>query len=335
VARLTVGVVITWNTAAKSIRAWRRRPAHALARWRSAALGRRRRGGHGDPFAGIEFVIVDVETTGWTPEQAAITEIGAVLVRGGQICGQFSCLVNPGTSVPPPVAALTGIDDAMLAPAPPLPVALATFLSFARDCVLTAHNAPFDLGFLTAACRASGLPWPGFRVLDTADLARRVIREGEVRDCKLATLAEFFQARTRPVHRALPDALATADVLTALLGRLAAGGVRTLADAGLGYTEAIPANGAASSGPAAASPATAGTVPASPATTGPAGPAGAAAGSGNGAATPRRREPGRANAAASPPATRPSGPAATQPGSAAIPPGRAAPEATPGIAEAC
>jgi DNA polymerase III epsilon subunit family exonuclease len=305
--------VISWSTATKSIRAWPRRPARALAWWRSAALGRRRRGGHGDPFGGVEFVIVDVETTGWTPDQAAITEIGAVLVRGGQICGQFSCLVNAGTSVPAPVAALTGIDDAMLAPAPPLAAALGTFLSFARDCVLTAHNAPFDLSFLTAACRASGLPWPGFRVLDTADLARRVLREGEVPDCKLATLAEFFQARTRPVHRALPDALATADVLTALLGRLASSGVRTLSEAGLGYTEPIPANGAAT--PASA---------------------------GDGAPTPRASEPGRPNGAASPAASHPSdaaatqpGAATTQPGTAASPPGRAAPDATPGIAQAC
>ncbi len=220
-ARSTVGLVITWSTAARSIRAVRRRRARALAWWR-----RRGQAGHADPFGGTEFVIVDVETTGWTPQDAAITEIGAVLVRGGQICGQYSCLVDPGTAVPASVAALTGIDDGMVAAAPPLPVALATFLSFARDCVLTAHNAPFDLSFLTAGCQASGLRWPGFRVLDTADLARRVLREGEVPDCKLATLAEYFHARTRPVHRALPDALATADLLTALLGRLAASGVR-------------------------------------------------------------------------------------------------------------
>jgi DNA polymerase-3 subunit epsilon len=184
------------------------------------------------PFAGIDFVIVDVETTGWDPQEATITEIGAVRVSGGQVCGQFSSLVNPGSVIPASVAALTGIDDAMVAAAPPLPSVLPQFLAFASGSVLIAHNAAFDVGFLTAGCQACGLLWPGFRVLDTVELARRVLREDEVPDCKLATLAEFFGARTLPRHRALPDALATADVLAALLRRLAAAGVRSLAEVG-------------------------------------------------------------------------------------------------------
>lgn len=222
--------MITWDTAAKSVRAltWRR---PRLFAWRRPwAPGRRPAHPAADPFSPIDFVIVDVETTGWTPEEAAITEIGAVRVSGGQICGQFSCLVNPGTAIPGSVAALTGIDDAMVAAAPPLASVLPMFLAFARGCVLTAHNAPFDIGFLTAACQACGLSWPGFQVLDTVDLARRVLAEGEVPDCKLATLAVFFGARTAPRHRALPDALATADVLTALLRRFAATGQKSLAE---------------------------------------------------------------------------------------------------------
>jgi DNA polymerase III subunit epsilon len=212
--------------AAKSVRglAWRPR---ALA-WRRA-LARRHQRPAADPFSRIDFVIVDVETTGWTPGEAAITEIGAVRVSGGQICGQFSCLVNPGSAIPAPVAALTGIDDALVAAAPPLHSVLPMFLAFARGCVLTAHNAPFDIGFLTAACQACGLPWPGFQVLDTVELAHLVLAENEVPNCKLATLARFFGARTSPRHRALPDALATADVLTALLRRLAATGASSLA----------------------------------------------------------------------------------------------------------
>jgi DNA polymerase-3 subunit epsilon len=194
--------------------------------------------GQPHPFGPVDFVIVDVETTGWTPEEAAITEIGAVRVSGGQVCGQFSCLINPGQEIPASVAALTGIDEALVAAAPPLRTVLPVFLAFAGDCVLTAHNAPFDIGFLTAACRACGLPWPGYQVLDTAELARRVLGRHEVPDCKLATLATFFGATTRPVHRALPDALATADVLTGLLRLAAATGTRTLAEAGAGYAAA-------------------------------------------------------------------------------------------------
>jgi DNA polymerase III epsilon subunit family exonuclease len=180
------------------------------------------------PFDAIDFVIVDVETTGWTPGKAQITEIGAVRVSGGQLKGQFSSLVNPGGPIPGRVTELTGISDAMVAAAPPLDRVLPAFLAFARGGVLTAHNAPFDIGFLTAACRACRLPWPQFPVVDTVDLARRVLGEDEVPNCKLATLADFFGARTAPSHRALADALATADVLTALLPRLAAAGLSTL-----------------------------------------------------------------------------------------------------------
>jgi DNA polymerase-3 subunit epsilon len=103
------------------------------------------------------------------------------------------------------------------------------FLDFARGAVLTAHNAPFDVGFLTAACAASGRRWPAPPVLDTVTLARLLLTGDEVPNCKLATLADFFGAPALPRHRALADARATAAVLAALLDRLPATGVRTLA----------------------------------------------------------------------------------------------------------
>ena len=180
------------------------------------------------PLGAIDFVVVDVETTGWTPGTAQITEIGAVRVSGGKVAGQFTSLVNPGGPIPGRVTELTGITDAMVAAAPPLERVLPAFLAFASGGVLTAHNAPFDIGFLTAACRACGLPWPRPPVVDTVDLARRVLGPDEVPNCKLATLAEYFGARTAPSHRALADALATADVLGWLIRRLAHRGINTL-----------------------------------------------------------------------------------------------------------
>jgi DNA polymerase III subunit epsilon len=171
----------------------------------------------GSTLASMDFVIVDVETTGWLPEEAGITEIGAVRIGDGRPPIEFSALVNPGHSIPAEITALTGITDAMVGQAPPIGAVLPGFLAFARGCVLTAHNAPFDIGFLTAACGACRIPWPTFPVLDTAALARSVLGEDEVPDCKLATLADFFGARTRPCHRALADAKATADVLQGLL----------------------------------------------------------------------------------------------------------------------
>jgi DNA polymerase-3 subunit epsilon len=176
---------------------------------------------------GLELVIVDVETTGWLPEQAAITEIGAVKIGLSGPRAEFAALVNPGGAIPSEIAELTGITDEMVGQAPPIGSVLPAFLAFARGCVLAAHNAPFDVGFLAAACRRSGLPWPAFSVLDTAALARLVLSDAEVPDCRLATLAAYFSARTLPCHRALPDAMATADVLQGLLGRLATVGVLT------------------------------------------------------------------------------------------------------------
>ncbi len=182
----------------------------------------------------LEFAVVDLETTGWSPEKAAITEIGAVRVRAGARRGEFvrqgefASLVNPGMPVPPGIADLTGITDWMLAAAPRLGAVLPGLLDFAAGCVLVAHNAPFDLGFLVAGCGDCGLAWPGFTVLDTVMLARHVMDPDEIPDCKLGTLAGFFGARTAPNHRALADARATADVLSWLIRRLTHRGIRTL-----------------------------------------------------------------------------------------------------------
>jgi DNA polymerase-3 subunit epsilon len=181
----------------------------------------------GIPLAEVTFVVVDLETTGGSPNSCAITEIGAVKVRGGEWLGEFQTLVNPQCSVPPFIAVLTGITDAMVATAPPLRTVLPAFLEWSRGCVLVAHNAPFDLGFLRAGCAALGLEWPSFESVDTARLARRVLTRDEAPDCKLATLSRLFRTSTTPCHRALADAQATTDVLHGLFERLGNLGVRT------------------------------------------------------------------------------------------------------------
>jgi DNA polymerase-3 subunit epsilon len=181
----------------------------------------------GVPLAEVTFVVVDLETTGGSPTACAITEIGAVKVRGGELLGEFQTLVNPQCSVPPFIAVLTGITDAMVASAPQLPAVLPSFLEWARGCVLVAHNAPFDLGFLRAGCASLGIDWPNFDSVDTARLARRVLTRDEAPDCKLATLSRLFRTTTTPCHRALADAQATTDVLHGLFERLGNLGVRT------------------------------------------------------------------------------------------------------------
>jgi DNA polymerase-3 subunit epsilon len=180
-------------------------------------------------LAELDYTVVDVETTGFTPADCGITEIGAVRVRGGQVVAEFTSLVNPGTPVPVNIEELTGIGDEMLTGAPPAASVLPGLLSFAEGSVLAAHNARFDLSFLTVACEGAGLPWPSFAVIDTVQLARGLMLvPDEVPDCKLGTLAEFFGTLVRPSHRALADARATAGILARLIDRLASQGVTTL-----------------------------------------------------------------------------------------------------------
>ncbi|MGY1807502.1 DEDD exonuclease domain-containing protein [Blastococcus sp. SYSU D00669] len=182
----------------------------------------------GTPLSEVTFVVVDLETTGGSPKDSAITEIGAVKVRGGEVLGEFQTLVDPGTAIPPYISVLTGITSAMVATAPRIGAVLPAFLEFARGAVLVAHNAPFDIGFLKAACAENGFAWPPAASVDTAVLARRLLTSDEVPNCKLATLAPYFATTTQPCHRALADARATVDVLHGLFERLGPLGITSL-----------------------------------------------------------------------------------------------------------
>jgi DNA polymerase-3 subunit epsilon len=183
----------------------------------------------GRPLREVTFCVVDLETTGASVQGGAmITEIGAVKVRAGEVLGEFQTLVNPHAAIPPFIAVLTGITNSMVASAPPVESALPAFLEFAQGCVLVAHNAPFDIGFLKHFATAQDRPWPGFEVVDTARLARRVITRDDAPNCKLSSLAVAFGSTTTPNHRALSDARATVDVLHGLMERLGGLGVHTL-----------------------------------------------------------------------------------------------------------
>ncbi|MGV1009608.1 MAG: DEDD exonuclease domain-containing protein [Dermatophilaceae bacterium] len=189
----------------------------------------------GTPLIEVTFVVVDLETTGGSPADCAITEVGAVKVRGGEVLGEFQTLVNPGTAIPAFIQVLTGISDSMVASAPAIATVLPAFVEFARGSVLVAHNAGFDMAFLRSAAAALGVTWPRFQVIDTVTLARQLVGHDEVHNRRLGTLAAHFGAATTPDHRALHDARATVDVLHALLGRVGNIGVRTLEELA-GYT---------------------------------------------------------------------------------------------------
>ncbi|GAB3876362.1 DEDD exonuclease domain-containing protein [Kibdelosporangium lantanae] len=182
----------------------------------------------GTPLRTTTFVVFDLETTGGSAEHDAITEIGAVKVRGGEVVGEFATLVDPGRGIPPEIVAITGITNAMVYQAPRLDTVLPAFLEFAAGSVLVAHNSGFDVGFIKAACTRYGYHWPRPTVVCTVRLARRVLTKEEAPSCRLSALANLFHASTTPVHRALADAKATVDVLHALLERVGSIGVQSL-----------------------------------------------------------------------------------------------------------
>jgi DNA polymerase-3 subunit epsilon len=184
------------------------------------------------------FVVVDLETTGGRATDSApgrndhdaITELGAVKVRGGEVLGELATLVDPGRAIPPQIVTLTGITTAMVRDAPTISSVLPAFLEFSRGAVLVAHNAGFDIGFLRAAAERCQLPWPRPPVLCTVKLARRVLTRDEAPSVRLSALAQLFGASTTPSHRALDDARATVDVLHALVERVGNQGVHTYPD---------------------------------------------------------------------------------------------------------
>lgn len=191
----------------------------------------------GTPLREVTFVVVDLETTGGSSAADTVTEVGAVKVRGGQVLGELATLVDPagdrdGASgrrwIRPGVVALTGITPGMLDGAPSLAAVLPMLLEFLGGAVLVAHNAPFDAGFLRAACARHGYSWPRPTVLCTARLARAALSHTEAPSVRLGALAELFGTATRPVHRALADARATVEVLHHLLERVGNLGVQSL-----------------------------------------------------------------------------------------------------------
>lgn len=181
------------------------------------------------PLFEVTFCVLDLETTGGSPSQCEITEIGAVKYQRGDLTGTFQTLVDPGLPIPPSITVLTGITEAMVIDAPPITEALPTFLEFIGDSVIVGHNVRFDLSFLNAAAMRLGYGRLPNKSADTAGLARRLVRT-EVKNLRLQSLAAHFRSPVTPNHRALEDARATAHVFHALLERAGTLGVTNLDD---------------------------------------------------------------------------------------------------------
>ncbi len=172
------------------------------------------------------FVVFDLETTGLSPAECAITEIGAVVVENGEITESYNTFVNPGCRIPPEITKITGITDEMVADAPGQEEALRAFLKFAAGRVLVAHNAHgFDVRFLKMSAERCGVPFQN-PYIDTLPLAQALYLG--LRNYKLDTIGKYLEIPPFQHHRACDDARALAQIFVKMIEDLALRGVTVL-----------------------------------------------------------------------------------------------------------
>ncbi len=164
-----------------------------------------------------EYVIFDLETTGFYPGKDKITEIGAVKIKNRKIIDKFSSFINPERGIPTKVQELTNITPEMVVNAPTIDKIIPDFLDFIGDSVLVAHNADFDIGFLKYFAKKSNFEVNNTSV-DTLELTRTLFPQ--LKNYKLDTLANEFKVPLRGHHRAVNDAEATAEIFVKLIEHL-------------------------------------------------------------------------------------------------------------------
>jgi len=176
-------------------------------------------------FEESEFVVFDIETTGLSALNNHITEIGAVLVKNGEIIDKFCTYVDPGEPIPENIVKLTGITDEMVAGAPGEEEAVRSFLGFAGDRILIAHNANFDTGFIRRVCEENGIAFTS-TYIDTVAMSRYI--NSELQRHKLDILAEYFGLGKFNHHRATDDAEMLAKIFFKMTDKLKEEGVRSV-----------------------------------------------------------------------------------------------------------
>lgn len=155
------------------------------------------------------FVVFDIETTGFGPVNDKIIEIGAVKIVDGKIVDKFSTFINPDIPIPFQIEQLTGINDSMVLDSPMIDVILPDFLKFCEGCILVAHNASFDVGFISKKAEQLGIG-AEFTVMDTVAMARVLLPA--LSKYKLNVVAKALGISLENHHRAVDDAGATAEI---------------------------------------------------------------------------------------------------------------------------
>ncbi len=177
-----------------------------------------------------DFVVFDIETTGLSPLNDRIIEIGAVRIEKGEIVATFDEFVDPGIPIPPRIQELTGIDDSMVQGSDGVDKVLPRFLEFAKEAVVVAHNASFDVSFIEKNSSDLGLSFDK-TVIDTLGMGRFLLPE--LTNHKLDTLAEKLMVSLENHHRAVDDATATGEIflkLLSLIGESYRDEIKTLED---------------------------------------------------------------------------------------------------------
>lgn len=179
-----------------------------------------------------EFVVFDIETTGFSARSDEIIEIGAVKVKGFEVVEHFSEFVNPGVPIPAEITELTGIDDSMVRDAEGIESVFAKFCDFVGDSPLVAHNADFDLSFVNIRCERFGKPY--FTSIDTIELARQLL---DIKRFGLSTVARHLKVSLENHHRAVDDANATCTIFLHFLRMLTEKGLSTIGEVNAYYAE--------------------------------------------------------------------------------------------------
>ena len=172
-----------------------------------------------------DYVVFDLETTGFSPETNRIIEIGAVKVQNGKIVDKFSTFVNPQVPIPFRIEQLTSINDSMVIDAPVIADILPEFMKFFEGCVMVAHNADFDMSFIKKNCQRLDIPCKP-TIVDTVALARVLLPN--LNRFKLDTVAKALGVSLENHHRAVDDAGCTAEIFVKFIEMLRERGMSTL-----------------------------------------------------------------------------------------------------------